>query len=175
MGGTLLKGMTCSAYVAGVMAVGLKIAEIENSRPRVLRMIGTMAMGGDPFGDDMNRFNRIMNIGRRMSKRFVNEFGSTQCYEITQCDFSRMVDVMKYTESGCITRCAGIAERVAGMVGSLLEEVEPGREVSSGDDTESQIEASESEACKACPPNRLQNDDDRPIGDTLREGGVLCR
>ena len=122
MGGTLLKGMTCSAYAAGVMAIGLKMAEIENSRPRVLRMIGAMIVGGDAFSDDMNKFNRIMNIGRRMSERFASEFGSTQCHQITQCDFSQMADVVAYIESGRVARCRAIAERVAAMVDNILDE-----------------------------------------------------
>ncbi|RPI50417.1 MAG: C_GCAxxG_C_C family protein, partial [Acidobacteria bacterium] len=42
IGGTVLKGMTCSALTAGVMALGVALGEVERSRLRVLRMIGTM-------------------------------------------------------------------------------------------------------------------------------------
>jgi hypothetical protein len=33
IGGTLFKGMTSNALTAGVMAIGLKAGEIENSHP----------------------------------------------------------------------------------------------------------------------------------------------
>ncbi len=55
MGGTVFTGMTCSALTAGVMVLGLMLGEIENSHLRVLRMIGTMAVRGDAFADDLQR------------------------------------------------------------------------------------------------------------------------
>ena len=61
MGGTVFTGRTCSAFAAGVMALGLARGEIENSRLRVLRMIGMMSMGGDAFADKFNAFNKSMN------------------------------------------------------------------------------------------------------------------
>ncbi len=57
MGGTLFKGLTCSAFTAGVMAIGLKIGEIENSYLRVTRMLALMVSGGDAFSDGVNKFN----------------------------------------------------------------------------------------------------------------------
>jgi hypothetical protein len=63
MGGTLFTGMTCSALAAGVMARGLALGEVEHSRRRLVRLIATMALGGDAFADDVNAFNRVMNLG----------------------------------------------------------------------------------------------------------------
>ena len=91
IGGTVLTGMTCSALTAGVMALGVALGEIERSRLRVLRMIGTMAAGGDAFADDVNKFNRTMNLGHQLAKWFTGAFGSTQCRDITGCDFSTTV------------------------------------------------------------------------------------
>ena len=85
MGGTLFLGGTCSAFTAGVMAVGLKAGEIENSRLRVIRLLAIMTVGGDAFGDHLNKFNPSMNRGYRLSRWFANEFGSTQCRKITGC------------------------------------------------------------------------------------------
>ena len=45
MGGTLFMGRTCSAFTAGVMAIGLKDGEIENSRLRVIRLLAIMTVG----------------------------------------------------------------------------------------------------------------------------------
>ena len=121
LGGTLFQGRTCSAFAAGVMAVGLKTGEIENSPLRVTRMIAMMALGGNAFDDSVNKFNKAMNTGDRISKWFSTEFGSTQCQEITQCDFSSTDGVGKFVESGCVTRCRTIAEKVVEKVREVLK------------------------------------------------------
>ncbi len=46
MGGTLFMGKTCSAFTAGVMAIGLKAGEIENSYLRVIWLLAIMTAGG---------------------------------------------------------------------------------------------------------------------------------
>ncbi len=112
-GGTLFMGMTCSAFAAGVMAVGLRSGEIETSPARVIRMLMRMTFGGDAFDEKINKFNRPMNTGYRMSKWFRQEFGSTQCQAITGCDFSTETGVDKYIGSRCITKCRVIAAKVA--------------------------------------------------------------
>jgi len=113
IGGTVFKGLTCSAFTAGLMAVGLKLGEIEDSYLRVFRMLATMIAGGNALADHMNKFNRLLNIGHRMSKWFTKEFGSTLCREVTQCDFSSLGDVHRYIEKGSVTNCKIIAEKVA--------------------------------------------------------------
>jgi len=120
MGGTLFMGMTCSAFAAGVMAIGLRGGEIENNPWRVLRMIVTMSTGGDAFNESLNKFNRSMNRAYRMSKWFRKEFGSTQCQAITHCDFSSPAGVRKYIESDCIGGCRKITEKVAEWVQQIL-------------------------------------------------------
>jgi C_GCAxxG_C_C family probable redox protein len=125
MGGTLFMGMTCSAFTAGVMAVGLRSGEIENSPPRVIRMIARMTTGGNAFDETINKFNRSMNAGYRMSKWFVKEFGSTQCRAITQCDFSTQAGVSKYIENDGVTKCREIAKKVAEMVQKTLTASQP--------------------------------------------------
>jgi C_GCAxxG_C_C family probable redox protein len=124
LGGTLFKGITCSAFTAGVMAIGLKIGEIENSYLRVLRMLGLMVRGGDAFDDSVNKFNPAMNTGHRLSKWFRKEFGSTQCQAITECDFSSAAGVEKYIASDGIARCRRIAKMVAEQVQNILENSE---------------------------------------------------
>ena len=120
LGGTLFKGITCSAFAAGVMAIGLKIGEIENSYLRVMRMLGLMVSGGAALDDSVNKFNPAMNTGYRLSKWFRREFGSTQCQAITQCDFSSTAGVEKYIASDGVTRCREIAKMVAGQVQNIL-------------------------------------------------------
>jgi C_GCAxxG_C_C family probable redox protein len=121
MGGTLFKGLTCSAFTAGVMAIGLKIGEIENSYLRVGRMLALMVSGGDAFKDELNKFNRALNTGHRLAKWFRAEFGSTQCQAITQCDLSGQIGVEKYITGDGMTRCRRIARMVAEQVQVILQ------------------------------------------------------
>ena len=120
MGGTLFMGRTCSAFTAGVMAIGLRIGEIENSPLRVIRLLAIMTVGGYAFDEKLSKFNRSMNWGYKLSKWFAKEFGSTQCQEITRCDFSDPKGVSNYIEGGCITRCKQIAEKVATKVQLMI-------------------------------------------------------
>ena len=120
IGGTAFSGMTCSALAAGVMALGLRLGQIETSHLRVLHMVGLMAVRGDAFADDVNAFNGAMNHGNRLSQWFTAEFGSNQCAAITQCDFSTAEGVQRYVEGGGTARCSAIAERVALRVLGML-------------------------------------------------------
>jgi hypothetical protein len=119
MGGTLFTGMTCSALTAGVMALGLARGEIEDSRPRVLRMMGTMAVGGDASADHLNAFNPVMNLGHKLAKWFNNEFASTQCRALTGCDLASTSDVRDYIANDETTSCTRIAECVAARVAEI--------------------------------------------------------
>jgi hypothetical protein len=121
IGGTVLRGMTCSALTAGVMALGAALGEIERSRLRVLRMIGKMAAGGDAFADDVNKFNRTMNLGHELARWFTGAFGSTQCRDITGCDFSTSVGVNQYIDKDRVARCRAITEQVAVKVESVID------------------------------------------------------
>ncbi len=120
IGGTAFMGLTCSAYVAGVMALGLSRGEIEDSMPRVVRMLSMMTFGGNALGADVNKFNPSLMRGYRLSRWFAHEFGSTQCSAITQCDFATAQGVEQYVKDGCITGCMGIAEKVAARVERML-------------------------------------------------------
>jgi hypothetical protein len=101
--------MTCSALTAGVMALGLALGEIENSHTRVARMIATMAVRGDAFADDLNAFNRLMNLGHELSLSFEAEFGSTQCRALTRSDFASTADVHEYIDRDGTADCVRLA------------------------------------------------------------------
>jgi hypothetical protein len=120
MGGTLFMGKTCSAFTAGVMTIGLKTGEIEDSPLRVIRLLAIMTVGGNAFDEKINKFNRSMNRGYKLSRWFTKEFGSTQCQAITNCDFSDITGVNNYIEGDCITRCKQIAEKVAVKVQTMI-------------------------------------------------------
>ena len=120
MGGTLFEGMTCSALTAGVMALGLAFGEIEDSRPRVARMLAMMALGGDALADDVNAFNRAMNLGHDLAGWFEAQFGSTRCRALTGCDFATADGVRAYIEHDGTSRCARVAHLVAQRVADMI-------------------------------------------------------
>jgi hypothetical protein len=122
LGGTLFMGGTCSAFTAGVMAIGFRTGEIEDSRLRVIRLLAIMTVGGDAFGDHLNKFNPSMNSGYRLSRWFASEFGSTQCRRITGCDFADAKGVSDYIDCGGVARCRAIGCRVAEQVQLMLDE-----------------------------------------------------
>jgi hypothetical protein len=132
IGGTLFMGRTCSAFTAGVMAIGLRVGEIENSPLRVIRLLAIMTVGGDAFDEKINKFNRSMNNGYKLSRWFNKEFGSTQCQAITHCDFSNQTGVNNYIEGDCITRCKLIAEKVAVKVQSMISTQEASKTIREG-------------------------------------------
>ena len=127
IGGTLFMGKTCSAFTAGVMTIGLREGEIENSPMRVIRLLAMMTAGSkNAFDEKINKFNRSMNRGYRLSKWFVKEFGSTQCQAITQCNFSDPADVGKYIDDDHLTQCKVIAGKVAEKVQQILADESQG-------------------------------------------------
>jgi hypothetical protein len=118
VGGTACAGLTCSALTAGVMLLGLAFGEVEDSPRRVLRMLGLMAVRGDALADGVNAFNRAMNEGHELVTRFTAAAGSSQCRELTGCDFSATADVRRYAESGGVSGCQERAHLVAAQVRS---------------------------------------------------------
>ena len=119
MGGTVFRGLTCSALAAGVMALGLRIGRLEDSPWRTIKMAAVMLGGGDFLADHLNEFNRLTNRGHELAEWFEGEFGSTLCRAITRCDFASPIDVNRYIESRCIDRCRTITAAVARKVEAM--------------------------------------------------------
>jgi C_GCAxxG_C_C family probable redox protein len=119
VGGTVFRGVTCSALTAGVMVLGLREGAIEDSPLRVLKMAAIMLAGGNALADHLNEFNRLTNRGHELAEWFAHEVGSTLCRDITHCDFAQPQDVERYIDSGCINRCRSITEKVAQRVEAM--------------------------------------------------------
>ena len=77
--------------------------------------------GGNAFSDDLNAFNRVMNLGHELARWFERELGSTQCSALTGCDFASRADVRRYIATDGTTRCTEIARRVAARVAGMVE------------------------------------------------------
>lgn len=119
LGGTLFQGLTCSAFAAGVMAIGLKTGQIENNYVRVLRML---IKGVDIADENANKFHRTINAGQRLSEWFVSESGRTQCRAITGCNFSYSTGVEEFIACGCVAACKQFARRVAEKAQTIIGE-----------------------------------------------------
>lgn len=130
VGGTVFSGRTCSALTAGVLALGAARGGIENSRLRVARMIGLMAMNGDALADHVNVFNATVSMGNRLARWFTERFGSTLCATLTDCDFTTVGGVQRYIDGGGAARCRQLASDVAvevrRVIGSDSEEAASG-------------------------------------------------
>ena len=127
IGGTLFQGWTCSAFAAGVMAIGLQIGQIENSYTRVLSML---LRGMDISDENANRFHRTINAGQRLATWFVGEFGNLPCRNITGCDFASTAGVEQYITCKGVAACRKIAGATAARVQTILDEIETGGMVS---------------------------------------------
>lgn len=116
LGGTLFQGLTCGALTAGVLAIGLILGEIEDSRARVLKWILQMVRGDDELRDEANKFHRAINAGNQLVLWFEKEFSSTQCRDILQVDLATLAGVERYAAEHKIDRCCEITYRVAQRV-----------------------------------------------------------
>jgi len=110
-------------FAAGVMGMGLKMEELEKSLPRVVRLIVLMKTGGDAFAERLNKFNKFMNLGKRLADWFTAEFGGTQCQAITGCDFSSLKDVRRFIEADGLTGCRQLAEKVADKTRAMMPDI----------------------------------------------------
>ncbi|MFZ6026824.1 MAG: C-GCAxxG-C-C family (seleno)protein [Chloroflexota bacterium] len=119
IGGMLFQGFTCSAFAAGVMAIGLQTGQIENSYPRVLRML---TKGIDIADERANHFHRTINAGQRLAEWFAGEFGSLQCCAITGCDFANAGGATQYIAGNGLAACREIACATAARVEGILAE-----------------------------------------------------
>jgi C_GCAxxG_C_C family probable redox protein len=121
IGGTLMQGMTCGALTAGVLVIGSIFGGIEDSYLRVLRMVGLMVAGRDAMKNDINKFNKAINIGNNLALKFIGEFGSSNCREITKTNFSSDEEIEIYFKENRMNRCKEISSWVANWVRNIAD------------------------------------------------------
>jgi len=121
IGGMAMLNRTCGALTAGVMALSSVTAKIENSFSGVAKMNKLFKNEDNRAMDnEMNNFNRSINLSDELGLWFRNEFGFTSCHDIWRYDFSRMGDADSYLAGQCMKQCTGIGEKVARKVNSLV-------------------------------------------------------
>lgn len=122
IGGTLLQGLTCGALTAGVLTIGSAFGEIEDSYIRALKLIRQAFVDGDIMRDDLNKYNRAINMSHDLTLWFEEEFGSTRCSDILETDFSTIENVDRYLSEDGINRCREIVRSVGRRTRSILAE-----------------------------------------------------
>ena len=121
IGGIALLNRTCGALAAGAMALSSVTAEIENSYSRVTRMNRLLRQNDiEAMDEEMNNFNRSINLCDELGSWFRNKFGSTTCHDLCGLNFSDINDVKSYISGPCMDHCAHIAEEVAQKVSSMI-------------------------------------------------------
>lgn len=124
LGGTVLEGLTCSALTGGVLAIGLKCGDSEDSYLRVIRMATLMIAGSNKaLKDHINKANRAIRISNTLANQFKAEFGSTQCREILQTDVSTREGAETCRSGKAMDRCRNITDYVAERVGKIIDEL----------------------------------------------------
>ncbi|MCP4659102.1 MAG: C_GCAxxG_C_C family protein [bacterium] len=121
LGGIVLRGQTCGALVGGVLAIGRAVGEIETSTLRCMKMLGMIIFGIDATGEDVNRFNRAVATGGRLVRWFREEFGTSECRELTATDFSDPAAVDRFVAEQGLNRCRTMALAVSRKVREILD------------------------------------------------------
>ncbi len=119
IGGTLFKGYTCGALIAGIHAIGLSVNKIEDSYMRTFNMIKMMMNNDEKAnGNTINKFNISINKGKELVNRFQRRFGAISCQTLTRSDFARKKDVdvfLRKKMMNCQSMCDIVAENVMAL------------------------------------------------------------
>ena len=113
MPGMALRGETCGAVVAGIMALGLAF--------------------GRERADDLAAVTRTTSAARKLCKRFEAEFGGCNCRDVQHGIFGRSFKLtdpregMEFVKADAIKKCRRPAERAARIAGELILEAQSGR------------------------------------------------
>lgn len=121
VGGIALLNRTCDALTAGVLALSSATARIENSYSRVARMNRLLRQKSpEAMDEEINNFNRSINLSEELGIWFRREFGSTNCFDIWRLDFSKIKNTERYLADNCMLQCRYVADKVAEKVLSMI-------------------------------------------------------
>jgi len=120
-GGIAMLNRTCGALAAGVIAISSATSKVEDSYSRVAKMNRMLRQKNNRAMDnEINNFNRAINLSDELGDWFRSEFGSTSCHDIWGYDFSKFSHAETYISSGCMMQCRYIAGRVAQKVSEMI-------------------------------------------------------
>lgn len=108
--GIALRGETCGAVTAGLMALGL-------------------TYGRDK--DNLNNWQAYLDSlppSRKFCRRFEAEFGSTMCGDVIESEFGRTFDLadpieaMQWMECGALEKCGRVIKKGVHLVAEIILE-----------------------------------------------------
>jgi hypothetical protein len=121
IGGIAMLNLTCGALTAGVMALSSVTSKMEKSYSRVAKMNRMLRNGSnEAMNEEINNFNRSINLGEELGRWFRSEFGHTSCYDIWGYDFSKIKDAESYISGQCMKQCDYITKKLAQKVNMLV-------------------------------------------------------
>ena len=107
-GGVAMRGETCGAVLAGLLALGIVTAK-------------------EDFGDEKALTNSL-GAGFRLAKKVEKEFGSTNCFEIqksklgTSYSLADPEQYKQFKEAGGYVECSKVVGKIARMTGDFIFE-----------------------------------------------------
>ena len=102
-GGISRMKSTCGALLTGVLILGIKY--------------GREKMDLESFENLLKSYNPV----QRLFRWFQEEFGSTNCFEITRTDLSNPIERNEWITSGRVEFCNQLIGKTAEKVSELLE------------------------------------------------------
>lgn len=121
IGGIALLNRTCGALAAGAMALSSVTAGIESSYSRVARLHRLLRNNDNTAMDEeMNNFNRSINLCDELGYWFHNKYGSTRCRDLCGQNFADINDVKSYISGPCMGLCRDIAYETAKQVEKMV-------------------------------------------------------
>ena len=121
IGGIALLNRTCGALAAGAIALSSATAGIENSYSRVARLHRLLKNNDNTAMDEeMNNFNRSINLCDELGSWFRNTYGSTTCHQLCRLNFANINDVKSFISGSCMGYCRNLASAVAKKVSDMI-------------------------------------------------------
>ena len=102
-GGISRMKSTCGALLTGILILGTKYGREKK---------------------DLDKFENLLKSyipGQTLFKWFMEEFGSTNCFEITRVDLSNPIERNEWITSGKVEFCNQLIGKTAEKVSELLE------------------------------------------------------
>jgi C_GCAxxG_C_C family probable redox protein len=96
------KGSLCGALTGSVMVIGM--------------------IRGRADANDQDRKEDAYSKCAQFWEAFEKEFGSNECYGLSQCRFDDPADRERWLRSGGMAKCARIVERAVELLSGVLQE-----------------------------------------------------
>ena len=105
-GGVGRGGSVCGAFIGAILGIGMKSGRSEC--------------------DDQESFQRSLSLSKQVLDRFLTEYGSEKCVDITGFLLNDPDQYQKYLETGGKERCIELVKEITLFTANILVENFPG-------------------------------------------------